>query len=94
MNFYDILKIFDSHSESNSPDQHSIPQPAKERFQTVKILLNEASLQNKRRDPFDFSDVPQRTNLVTENHKTSSGRKSKQDPREMSTFLFPGQGEQ
>ncbi|XP_071785605.1 malonyl-CoA-acyl carrier protein transacylase, mitochondrial-like [Asterias amurensis] len=80
--------------ESNSPDQHSSPQPAKERFQSVKILLDEASLQNKRRDPFDFSDVPQRTNLVTENHKTSSGRKSKQDPREMSTFLFPGQGSQ
>ena len=60
---------------------------AAQRFESMHRLLDEAQIQVPT-DDFDFSGIPQRTQA----QQPRKSQRPKIDPKEMSVFLFPGQG--
>ncbi|XP_022092200.1 malonyl-CoA-acyl carrier protein transacylase, mitochondrial-like isoform X2 [Acanthaster planci] len=63
---------------------------AAQRIQSMHKLLDEAQVEEPRKD-FDFSDIPQRREARLQSQKAE---RPKLNPREMTAFLFPGQGTQ
>ncbi|XP_038070349.1 malonyl-CoA-acyl carrier protein transacylase, mitochondrial-like isoform X2 [Patiria miniata] len=80
----------ESKDETSEPQDQSAKLKATQRIRTMHRLLEEAQVQEPTKD-FDFSNIPQRREDRRRPQKTERPRI---DPKEMTVFLFPGQGSQ